>query len=251
MYHARGLERDSAIPWRSICTFLESIEGERRPLSLFACILDNIELLFPCDYSIAFADPDDERYQALPLIAKRLDRSILDDYIHHYALADPYHDMKIEKLVDVVRWGDFADGEFVRDFLAPLGTRYTMVLNGTIGQKPGHGFVVNVHRSGVTGFTESEQGCASVLLPHLRNLIRACSLEAPLSTLFWPGRSSSSLTRREEEIAYLAARRLSAAEIARELFISPRTVQKHLEHIHYKLGLAGSHGKLDFMAPRD
>lgn len=43
------------------------------------------------------------------------------------------------------------------------------------------------------------------------------------------------LTRREREILRLAARGLTNPEIAQELFVSPRTVQKHLEHICEKL----------------
>ena len=43
------------------------------------------------------------------------------------------------------------------------------------------------------------------------------------------------LSPREIEIAVLLARRLSTAEIADQLFISPRTVSKHLEHIYMKL----------------
>ena len=43
------------------------------------------------------------------------------------------------------------------------------------------------------------------------------------------------LSRRESEIAALLTQRLSTAEIADQLFISPKTVSKHLEHIYLKL----------------
>lgn len=43
------------------------------------------------------------------------------------------------------------------------------------------------------------------------------------------------LSAREIEIAVLLTQRLSTAEIADRLFISPRTVSKHLEHIYLKL----------------
>jgi DNA-binding CsgD family transcriptional regulator len=45
------------------------------------------------------------------------------------------------------------------------------------------------------------------------------------------------LTRREAEIVALAGRGLTNAQIGAELFVSPRTVQKHLEHAFEKLGL--------------
>jgi predicted ATPase/DNA-binding NarL/FixJ family response regulator len=49
-----------------------------------------------------------------------------------------------------------------------------------------------------------------------------------------PGR----LTRREREVAELVAKGFSNRGIAAELFISPRTVEGHVEHILTKLGLA-------------
>lgn len=45
------------------------------------------------------------------------------------------------------------------------------------------------------------------------------------------------LTRREEEILYLIARGRTSAQIAEQLFISRRTVEKHRENIAQKLGL--------------
>ena len=45
----------------------------------------------------------------------------------------------------------------------------------------------------------------------------------------------TALSRREIEIAVLLAERLSTPEIADRLFISPKTVSKHLEHIYLKL----------------
>ena len=53
----------------------------------------------------------------------------------------------------------------------------------------------------------------------------------------------ASLTARELEVARLAAQRLTAAEIAHELFISRRTVEGHLANVYAKLGV---HSKREF-----
>lgn len=48
--------------------------------------------------------------------------------------------------------------------------------------------------------------------------------------------STTTLTKRERQVAHLVARGLSNKQIATELFISPRTAQGHVEHILTKLG---------------
>jgi DNA-binding CsgD family transcriptional regulator len=47
------------------------------------------------------------------------------------------------------------------------------------------------------------------------------------------------LTRREREVAMLAAAGLASKEIAARLVVSTRTVENHLQHIYDKLGVAG------------
>ena len=48
---------------------------------------------------------------------------------------------------------------------------------------------------------------------------------------------SLGLTHRQSEVLHLLARDWSTDGIAAELFISPRTVRKHLEHIYRRLGV--------------
>lgn len=57
-------------------------------------------------------------------------------------------------------------------------------------------------------------------------------------------RGSTSLSRRERQVARLAAEGLSASEIANKLYISRRTVESHLAHVYVKLGLSS---KLDLV----
>lgn len=52
-----------------------------------------------------------------------------------------------------------------------------------------------------------------------------------------PPSGIEALTRREREVARLAARGYTAAEIASELHISDRTVETHLAHVYAKLGV--------------
>jgi two-component system nitrate/nitrite response regulator NarL len=68
----------------------------------------------------------------------------------------------------------------------------------------------------------------NVLLARVRRL-----LPAPLAG----GNTARKLTRRELEVLSLLVDGLSQPEIAEKLFISPKTVGKHIEHILAKLGV--------------
>jgi DNA-binding NarL/FixJ family response regulator len=73
---------------------------------------------------------------------------------------------------------------------------------------------------------------ADELLTRVRRLVaRATSLAPSVPSL--PGR----LTKRESEILQLLADGLTQKQIAERLFISPRTVGTHIEHILLKLGV--------------
>ena len=55
------------------------------------------------------------------------------------------------------------------------------------------------------------------------------------------GEELSQLTRREREIATLAAAGASSKDIAAKLFLSTRTVDNHLQSVYGKLGISGRH----------
>ncbi len=53
------------------------------------------------------------------------------------------------------------------------------------------------------------------------------------------GIETTPLTRREREVAELAARGMASKEIAEKLFVSARTVENHLQRAYEKLGVRG------------
>ncbi|MFT3744549.1 MAG: response regulator transcription factor [Pyrinomonadaceae bacterium] len=58
--------------------------------------------------------------------------------------------------------------------------------------------------------------------------------------------SINDLTPTERRVLSLIAENLTTKEIGEQLFVSPRTVEKHRENICQKLGLQGSHSLLKF-----
>jgi DNA-binding NarL/FixJ family response regulator len=73
---------------------------------------------------------------------------------------------------------------------------------------------------------------AGEVLARLANLVRRCRSRAP-------GRCQR-LTKREREVLDLMGEGLRHDDIARRLFISPKTVASHVEHILRKLGVRSS-----------
>jgi len=63
------------------------------------------------------------------------------------------------------------------------------------------------------------------------------ALARHLANLITAARDELGLTRREQEIASMLARRLSDAQISRELYLSQSTVRNHIHHIKAKLGV--------------
>jgi DNA-binding CsgD family transcriptional regulator len=75
--------------------------------------------------------------------------------------------------------------------------------------------------------------------------LRACGVTAQ-SRAAGPG-ALDGLTAQQREIAILAGRGLTNAEIADRLFLSPRTVASHLYRSYPKLGIAGRHQLRDLI----
>ena len=74
-------------------------------------------------------------------------------------------------------------------------------------------------------------------LQRAASLIAAC--EGARTPLLQFTGGTEQLTSREREIASLAAQGLSSNEIAQRLFLSPRTVNNHLQSTYTKLGIRG------------
>jgi DNA-binding CsgD family transcriptional regulator len=80
---------------------------------------------------------------------------------------------------------------------------------------------------------------------------RANALAARLTARLPGAHYPAGLTEREVEVLRLLPRGLSNAEIAAELFVSPRTVQTHLTNLYGKLGVGGRAEAVAFAMAHD
>jgi DNA-binding CsgD family transcriptional regulator len=120
------------------------------------------------------------------------------------------------------------------EVLRPLGIEYQLAMSFPAGYAAGapRSVCLAVNRGGrdVIDFTDEDVAVAALLRGRLT---RALSRLAP------PAPPPSGLTPREAAVLDLLARGLADQQIARRLCISPRTVDKHLEHAYAKLRVHG------------
>jgi DNA-binding CsgD family transcriptional regulator len=91
-------------------------------------------------------------------------------------------------------------------------------------------------------FTARHHRVAELVRPVLTQVTRHHT--AALQAGAQPRGPTPALTDRERAILPLLARGQTATHIARQLSISPRTVQKHVEHVYRKLGVHDRQGAL-------
>ncbi len=98
---------------------------------------------------------------------------------------------------------------------------------------------------------QGHAACASASRQHLAILMDACKgARTPLLRINGD-ETSLGLTRREREIAVLAASGLSSKAIAAKLTLSVRTISNHLAHVYAKLGVVGRNELAAHFNPAD
>jgi DNA-binding CsgD family transcriptional regulator len=129
------------------------------------------------------------------------------------------------RISDVVSVRAFRQTAFYSVFMRPYGVEHalTLWLPAPSGQARCFAFV----RGPGKDFGNRDVAMLRLLRPYLARL-RARWERAP---------RPAQLTERERDVLELVAQGLTNRDVARQLFISPLTVRKHLEHVYEKLGV--------------
>lgn len=117
------------------------------------------------------------------------------------------------------------------DVYRPLGAEQQLAMSFPAGYAAGvpRKVCVAISRSG-SDFSDDDVAAAALLRTRLSHVLNRLAPPAP---------APSPVTRRESAVLTLLARGLTNQQIARRLAISPRTVDKHLEHAYAKLQVGG------------
>lgn len=149
-------------------------------------------------------------------------------------------DLSAARLSDVVAWRRYRESPIYREYYAPEGVGHMLDLG--LPARPGWQRTILFCRDRADrDFSERDRDVLELLRPHLLAREARAALWRRLGDVAGADDASSepeaSLTIREREIVFLAARGRTNAQIAAELWITPATVKKHLENVFDKLGV--------------
>jgi DNA-binding NarL/FixJ family response regulator len=188
------------------------------------------------------------------------------DVMHRYITAHPFVRHYLEqpsgaparRMSDLLPAGQWRAHPLQRQVFEPAGITGLVGIGFRTDPETVEGF--SLGRAGGT-FSEAERDVLSLLGPHLQVAMhraatsRGAQLAAPRSqrTEQRPGEAthhhhvrlasgsgnylSPALTGRQREVLALLCEGLSRTAIAHRLVLSPRTVDKHLDHIYQELGV--------------
>jgi DNA-binding CsgD family transcriptional regulator len=130
-----------------------------------------------------------------------------------------------------------------KEFYGPIGINYQMSISLRVGRSLALGLSLSRTKQ---DFTERERDLLDVVQPHIMQAYRNAEMVSLLSKngASNGGQTAAAecLSSRERQVLLLLAEDRTNADIARSLYLSPRTVQKHLEHIYGKLGVHSRSG---------
>lgn len=236
---------------------LEALYAAGDTASLVNTLFDEIGALAPHESAVYF--PLDTERGGMPSSAGHIYKNIDGGdkiavlYGTRYSALDPLKKLclpgfvnKALKNTDVAPINKLTDGEFYCDFLKPIGITYVCGVALSFNGRPVGG--IGLHRPpGSSDFSDTEKAVLTLLAPHMAYVIN--NHEARKGKLGFAARFGESsamkvfdFSRREAEVAALAARGLKNSEIADMLFITEYTVKDHLRAIYKKTGVKSRSG---------
>lgn len=196
-----------------------------------AALLGVAPTVFPARSLVALALPADDRAEARALVDEELAVARSAGYDRPIGLA--------LRAAATMEQGDRA-AELLADalpFLERAGARLerarTHIALGATLRRAGHRGRAQPEL--VRGMELARACGADRLVAHALEELRAAGARPRRSATTGPG----ALTASELRVARLAAGGASNQDIARDLFVSPKTIETHLSHAYAKLGLAG------------
>lgn len=145
---------------------------------------------------------------------------------------------------DVLLMEPWAPGGDALDGLAAVSSQFPGVAIIALSHWADEAHVKQVVAQGAQGYVSKATRAAD--LPSIIRHVAAGATMLPTAGAHRPG---ADLTPREVEVLQLAARGMSNAHVARQLFVTEQTIKFHLANVYRKLG-AGNRTEAAHMATR-
>ncbi len=165
-------------------------------------------------------------------------------------------DLTAMRMSDVIGRARYHELPIYREYFQPVGLDHILELGLSAAAQRFRSLVL-LRGHDVGDFSERDRAVLEMLRPHLRARealadLHRRSREANGATTAADATDDehASLTAREREILHLVGKGHTNSQIAAELWITPGTVKKHLEHVYEKVGVAGRAGAATFVQAR-
>ena len=232
--------------YAAVWGFLAEVDhlGDEEPYP--AALLARLRSLVPSDQAA---------YQELDVEARRLDVTPSepdddeDEELYWAVGPCPITDYRVRtgdlsaiRMSDVIGRQRYHESPFYREYFQPVGLDHVLDL-GLATDRQRYRSVLLIRGRDSADFSERDRAVLELLRPHLRAREARADLQrrvrdAGRATETEVAPAQAPLTAREREILRLVREGKTNAEIAGELWVSPGTVKKHLEHVYDKLGVA-------------
>jgi len=165
-------------------------------------------------------------------------------------------DLTAVRMSDIIGRGRYHELPIYREYFQPVGLDHILDL-GLSAARQRYRSLVLLRSHDVGDFSERDRAVLEMLRPHLRAREaladlhrRADDTDEAMTPADATDEQLASLTAREREILHLVGQGETNARIAAELWITPGTVKKHLEHVYEKVGVAGRAAAATFVQAR-
>jgi len=231
--------------YQSILEHVQELYAYESPAALSRHATRRLARLIPCEVvSFNAIDPSEPSVEATDepdgTCTEQM-RAILAQHLDGHPLIATLlqaHEPAVLRLSDVISLQRFAQTPVASDFYRPIGLAHAQSLVGKGECSRGLVIMLSCDRRG-RDFRDRETDLLRAILPHA---VRAYAISRRLASIEVCATMVSSLTPRENEILILLAGGATNDGVARELGISPRTVQVHLDRLYRKLGVANRTG---------
>jgi len=224
-----------------------------------AIVLERLRDLIPCDEaSYQHADLQSRRF-----VEMAPDEPVEDEALYWAVGPCPIMDYRSRtgdltavRMSDVIGRGRYHELPIYREYFQPVGLDHVLDL-GLSAARQRYRSLVLFRGHDVGDFSERDRAVLEMLRPHLRAREaladlhgRARDTDGATTPAGTTDEQQASLTAREREILHLVGKGQTNAQIAAELWITPGTVKKHLEHVYEKVGVAGRAAAATFAQAR-